>query len=82
MLMRIKLLTFIKLAGNTTRLPGHVFAKYANITGATRDRTTGFYTVSATQYSKMQSLVFTIKGRKFNLTRDAVNIYSIASHMH
>lgn len=68
-------------AGFTTVLPYLAFARYSSITGAVFDTKVGLYTVTASQYSKMQSLIFVIDGHKYTLTPDAVKlpIYSVLS---
>lgn len=47
------------------------FNRYKALTGATQDSNTGLLTISNAQYSKLQSLFFTLGGTKFELTANA-----------
>ena len=47
------------------------YNRYKNLTGATVDAATGLLKIMPSQYSNLQSLYFTIGGRKFELTADA-----------
>ncbi|KAI0247452.1 aspartic peptidase domain-containing protein [Lactifluus subvellereus] len=47
------------------------FQKYQQITGATRDETTGLLTITASQYENLQSLYFNIGGNSYELTPNA-----------
>lgn len=47
------------------------FNRYRSLTGAVEDSTTGLLTVTSAQYSKLQSLFFTLSGTKFELTPNA-----------
>lgn len=52
-------------------LASDAFNRYKALTGATHDSASGLLTLSSAQYAKLQSLYFTIAGRKFELTANA-----------
>ncbi|KAF8266290.1 aspartic peptidase domain-containing protein [Lactarius quietus] len=67
--------TLIPIA-NRCRAPANVtrtdaFNRYQYVTGAVLDGTTGLLKITSTQYSNLQSLVFTAGGTSFELTANA-----------
>ncbi|KAJ7867989.1 acid protease [Mycena leptocephala] len=51
-------------------VPTQTFNDYKQATGATCDEATGLLTVTAQQYECMQSMIFTINGIKYELTKN------------